>query len=105
MTTLIFFAPLVGALLCGFGHKFFGEKAATWIATGLLFFACALSWIVFLSFDGEQRTVNILRVPQRPLRMPQISAVTPDTRLVTITTDYPDSIPFRAFAQDAAARR
>ncbi|WP_267616289.1 SGNH/GDSL hydrolase family protein [Gordonia bronchialis] len=32
------------------------------------------------------RTVNILRVPQRPLRMPQISAVTPDTRLVTITT-------------------
>ena len=61
MTTLIFFAPLVGALLCGFGHKFLGEKAATWIATGLLFFACALSWIVFLSFDGEQRTVNILR--------------------------------------------
>lgn len=25
--------------------------------------------------------------------------------LVTITTDYPDSVPFRTFAQDAAARR
>ncbi|MGV9792921.1 SGNH/GDSL hydrolase family protein [Gordonia sp. NPDC003422] len=32
------------------------------------------------------RTSNILRVPQRSLREPQIAAVTPDTRLVTITT-------------------
>ena len=53
MTTIILFAPLIGALLCGFGHKFMGEKAATLTATGLLFLACFFSWIVFLGFGGE----------------------------------------------------
>ena len=53
MTTIILFAPLIGSLLCGFGYKWFGEKPAQIIATGLLFLACFLSWIVFLSFDGE----------------------------------------------------
>ena len=47
MPTIILFAPLLGALLCGFGWRFFGEKAAMAIATGLLFLAALLSWIVF----------------------------------------------------------
>jgi len=61
METLILFSPLVGALLCGFGWKFVGEAAAQWVATGLLFFACVLSWIVFLTHDGVTETINILR--------------------------------------------
>jgi NADH-quinone oxidoreductase subunit L len=61
METLILFSPLVGALLCGFGWKFIGETAAQWVATGLLFFACALSWIVFLTHDGVTETINVLR--------------------------------------------
>ncbi|MFP7570781.1 NADH-quinone oxidoreductase subunit L [Marivita sp. S2033] len=61
METLILFSPLVGALLCGFGWKFIGETAAMWVSTGLLFFACALSWIVFLTHDGVTETYNILR--------------------------------------------
>lgn len=59
MTTIILFAPLVGALLCGFGHKFMGGKAATVTATSLLFLACFLSWIVFLGFGGETRHVDL----------------------------------------------
>jgi NADH-quinone oxidoreductase subunit L len=59
MTTIILFAPLIGALLCGFGHKWLGEQAALMTATGLLFLACFLSWIVFLSFDGETRQVSL----------------------------------------------
>lgn len=51
METTLLFAPLVGSLICGFGHKIIGEKAATVTATGLLFFAAILSWITFLSFD------------------------------------------------------
>ncbi len=43
METIILFAPLVGALICGFGWKLIGEKAAQWIATGLLFLAAFLS--------------------------------------------------------------
>ena len=61
MTTIILFAPLLGAVLCGFGYKWLGEKGAIWTATGLLFFACLLSWIVFLGFDGEGRSVPLFR--------------------------------------------
>ena len=61
METTILFAPLVGALLCGFGWRFIGEKAAMWTATGLLFLACLLSWIVFLTFDGQTQQIEIMR--------------------------------------------
>ncbi|WP_170454674.1 NADH-quinone oxidoreductase subunit L [Ruegeria arenilitoris] len=61
METTILFAPLVGALICGFGWKFIGEKAALWTATGLLFLACLLSWIVFFSFDGQTQQIEIMR--------------------------------------------
>ncbi|HKK97048.1 MAG TPA: NADH-quinone oxidoreductase subunit L [Marivita sp.] len=61
METLILFSPLVGALLCGFGWKFIGEAAAQWIATGFLFLAAILSWVVFLTHDGVTETTDILR--------------------------------------------
>ena len=49
METILLFAPLVGAVICGFGHKMIGEKAATVTATALLFLSALLSWITFLS--------------------------------------------------------
>ncbi|KUP93842.1 NADH-quinone oxidoreductase subunit L [Tritonibacter horizontis] len=61
METTLLFAPLVGAVICGFGHKIIGEKAAMWTATGLLFLTALLSWITFLSFDGETRIIEIFR--------------------------------------------
>jgi len=61
METIILFAPLVGALIAGFGWKIIGETAAQWITTGLLFLAAFLSWIVFLSFDGVTENIQILR--------------------------------------------
>ncbi|MFO1106814.1 MAG: NADH-quinone oxidoreductase subunit L [Amaricoccus sp.] len=61
MTTIILFAPLVGAILCGFGYRWFGERNAQIIATGLLFLACFLAWIVFFSFGGETRSVPLFR--------------------------------------------
>ena len=60
METILLFAPLVGALICGFGHKYIGEKAAMVTATGLLFLSALLSWIVFLGFDGVTRSIEIL---------------------------------------------
>jgi NADH-quinone oxidoreductase subunit L len=59
MTTIILFAPLVGAILCGFGYKWLGEQAALVAATSLLFLAMVLSWIVFLGFDGELQQVSL----------------------------------------------
>ncbi|MBT8411078.1 MAG: NADH-quinone oxidoreductase subunit L [Octadecabacter sp.] len=51
METIILFAPLVGALLAGFGWKIMGETAAQWLTTGLLFLAAILSWVIMLTFD------------------------------------------------------
>jgi NADH-quinone oxidoreductase subunit L len=61
MATIILFAPLVGAIIAGFGWKLIGETAAQWVATGLLFLACLLSWIVFLGHDGVTESITILR--------------------------------------------
>ncbi|WP_417723708.1 NADH-quinone oxidoreductase subunit L [Salipiger sp.] len=60
METIILFAPLVGAIIGGFGWKFIGETGAQWVTTGLLFFACLLSWIIFLTL-GDPYTTTIFR--------------------------------------------
>jgi NADH-quinone oxidoreductase subunit L len=62
MTTIILFAPLVGAILCGFGWRFLGEQAAQVVATALLFLSMFLSWVVFFTFDpAAPQTVTLFR--------------------------------------------
>ena len=61
MATIILFAPLIGAILCGFGWRLIGETAATWIATGLLILSAVLSWIIFLTFQGDTQHITVLR--------------------------------------------
>ena len=61
MATIILFAPLIGALICGFGWRFIGEKAGQVIATALVFLAAILSWIVFLTHDPAGYQVVIMR--------------------------------------------
>ncbi len=89
METTILFAPLVGALICGFGWKFIGEKAAMWVATGLLFLAALFSWIVFLGFDGPTEHIQILRFIESgslstdwAIRMDRLTAI----MLIVVTT-------------------
>nr|WP_319250389.1 NADH-quinone oxidoreductase subunit L [uncultured Celeribacter sp.] len=61
MESIILFAPLVGALIGGFGWRVIGEKGAQYLTTGLLFLAAILSWVLFLTFDGTTEHVTILR--------------------------------------------
>ncbi|SFI57297.1 NADH-quinone oxidoreductase subunit L [Celeribacter neptunius] len=61
METIILFAPLVGAIIGGFGWRVIGEKGAQYLTTGLLFLAAILSWVVFLTFDGTTEHVTVLR--------------------------------------------
>ena len=61
MTTIILLAPLLGSLICGFGWRFLGEKAAMVTATALLFLAAFLSWIVFFAHDGETHIIPLMR--------------------------------------------
>ncbi|WP_299670927.1 NADH-quinone oxidoreductase subunit L [uncultured Roseobacter sp.] len=89
METIILFAPLVGALLCGFGWRIFGETAAMWIATSLLFVSAILSWVVFLTFDGTTEQIQILRFIESgtlstdwAIRLDRLTAV----MLIVITT-------------------
>jgi NADH-quinone oxidoreductase subunit L len=61
MATIILFAPLIGALICGFGWRLIGEKAGQVITTSLVFLAAALSWWIFLTFGGETQHITVLR--------------------------------------------
>ena len=61
MVTVILLAPLVGALICGFFWRLIGERVGQIVSTALLFLAAALSWYVFLTFDGVTQHIALLR--------------------------------------------
>ncbi|WP_066704074.1 NADH-quinone oxidoreductase subunit L [Celeribacter ethanolicus] len=61
MESIVLFAPLVGAIVAGFGWRVIGEKGAQYLTTGLLFLAAILSWVLFLTHDGQTHHVTILR--------------------------------------------
>ena len=61
MPTIILFAPLLGALICGFGWRFIGEKAAMAVATGLLFLSAILSWVVFFGHYDSPESYPLFR--------------------------------------------
>jgi len=89
MATIILLAPLIGALICGFGWRLFGEQAGQVITTALVFLAAALSWTIFLTFDGETTQVVLMRWIQSgtlatewAIRMDRLTAI----MLVVVTT-------------------
>ncbi|WP_418591956.1 NADH-quinone oxidoreductase subunit L [Ponticoccus sp. (in: a-proteobacteria)] len=61
METIILFAPLLGSLIAGFGWRFISIRGAQWVTTGLLFLACAFSWIVFLTHGPETQQIPVMR--------------------------------------------
>ncbi len=61
MTSIILFAPLLGAIIAGFGHRVIGDKGAQYLTTALLFLAAFLSWIVFLTLPEGTQNIQIMR--------------------------------------------
>ncbi len=61
MPVIILFAPLIGALVAGFGWRLIGEQNAKFFSTGLLFLAAFLSWIVFFRHYEVAETITIMR--------------------------------------------
>jgi len=94
LESFVLFAPLVGAIICGFTWKIIGEVVAQWVATGLLFLAAFLSWVIFLTLDPGAHelgyyNVSILRWIESgtlstdwAIRMDRLTAI----MLVVITT-------------------
>ena len=60
MEKFILFAPLVASIIAGFGWRVISEKGAQWLTTAVLFAACAMSWMVFLGFDGTPRHIPVM---------------------------------------------
>lgn len=60
MEKIILFAPLVGAIIAGFGWRIIGDKGAQVLTTALLFLSCLLSWIVFIGHDGTLQQIHIM---------------------------------------------
>jgi len=89
METILLFAPLVGALIAGFGWRIIGDQGAQWVTTGLLFLSALLSWILFLGHDGVTEQIHILDWVQSgtldtawAIRMDRLTAI----MLIVITT-------------------
>ena len=89
METILLFAPLVGALIAGFGWRIIGDQGAQWVTTGLLFLSALLSWVLFLGHDGVTEQIHILDWVQSgtldtawAIRMDRLTAI----MLIVITT-------------------
>ena len=61
MEIIILFAPLLGAIVAGFGHQMIGDKGAQVVTTSLLFLSAFMSWILFLNFDGTTESIQLFR--------------------------------------------
>ncbi|MGB3407376.1 MAG: NADH-quinone oxidoreductase subunit L [Jannaschia sp.] len=89
METIILFAPLLGAMIAGFGWKVIGEQAAMVTSTGLLFLSALLSWIVFLTHDGTTEIITLFTwiesgslLTDWAIRLDRLTA----TMLIVVTT-------------------
>ena len=89
METIILFAPLLGAIIAGFGWRYIGETAAQYVTTGLLLLAALLSWIVFLTHGSETEQIHILNFIQSgsldttwSIRLDRLTS----TMLIVVTT-------------------
>ncbi len=61
---IIVFAPLLAAIVAGFGNRMIGNLAAKSITTGALFLSAILSWPVFLGFLNGTATAEVVPVLQ-----------------------------------------
>lgn len=89
MEQIILFAPLVAAIIAGFGWRIIGDQAAQWLTTGILFLICLLSWIVFFGHDGTTQHIEVMRWIQSGtldtswgIRMDRLTAI----MLIVVTT-------------------
>ncbi len=89
MATILLFAPLVGALLAGFGWRIIGEAAAQYLTTGLLFLSALLAWIIFLGLEPGTAHIPLMRWVESGtlsvdwgIRMDRLTAI----MLIVVTT-------------------
>ena len=60
MEQFILLAPLVAALIAGFGWRVISEQGAQILTTGVLFICAAFSWLLFFGFDGQPYRIHLM---------------------------------------------
>jgi NADH-quinone oxidoreductase subunit L len=64
LALIVVFAPLLGAIIAGAGYKFFGDRVAMSITTGLLFVAAFAAGTIFIG-----HWTHTLHLPEEPIRL------------------------------------
>jgi len=59
---IIVFAPLIAAIIAGFGNRMIGNVPAKVITTGALFLSAGLSWPIFISFLTGNASAEVVPV-------------------------------------------
>ncbi|MEO0418119.1 MAG: NADH-quinone oxidoreductase subunit L [Pseudomonadota bacterium] len=59
---IIVFAPLIAAIIAGFGNRMIGNVPAKVITTGALFLSAGLSWPIFISFLNGSASAEVVPV-------------------------------------------
>ncbi|MEO0643495.1 MAG: proton-conducting transporter membrane subunit, partial [Pseudomonadota bacterium] len=59
---IIVFAPLIAAMIAGFGNRMIGNTAAKVVTTGALFLSAALSWPIFIGFLTGTASAEVIPV-------------------------------------------
>ena len=57
----VLFAPLLGAIICGFGHRVIGERAALLTSVVLVHIAAVIAWGVFLFAAADPASITLMR--------------------------------------------
>jgi len=61
---ILVFAPLLGAIIAGFGGRKLGDKPSMFVTTALLFLSGILSWVAFFSVtsgNGPSEPITLMR--------------------------------------------
>jgi len=61
MYQIILFAPLIAAIIAGFGWRIISEKGAQYLTTGAVMLAALLSWVAFIGADSGLEVITIAR--------------------------------------------
>lgn len=89
MEQFILLAPLAASVIAGFFWRVISEKGAQYLTTAVLFACAALSWMVFLNFDGVPRQIPMMDwivsgdfAAQWTIRLDRLTAI----MLIVVTT-------------------
>ena len=89
MEPVILLAPLFGAIVCGFGWRILGERAAIVFTTATVWLAMLLAWVVFYTLPDEVQHIRLFPwiesgtlISEWAIRLDRLTAI----MLIVVTT-------------------